>query len=188
MRDQYGNIYYGSDLDELLAISGAAAYGSGMEIYGGGAEIYGAAAYGAQPSRAGQPHWQQPGNARHVDVKMQAGVNLRRFPLGFATTAAVAAGAAGSASAQPQVVYRPEKLVIPSDIAGSFDLTDVKVGKDSQFVAPGNIPARAFSETAVDNLLSFHGVAISQIITISVINTGGAALIFKGYIAGTAVE
>lgn len=188
-------------------IYGAAAYGSGAEIYGNNPyAMYGAAAYGAPPSMqalsmlpaghimnrpAGVPVIPAgpaaPPFARGVDVQMKPGTNVRRFPLGFGPQV-INAGTTATITTRPQCVYRAEKFVVPSDFAANFQINDIKVGKDSQFVASNPLPARAFTEVSVDNLLQFHGAWISQDISVIAQNNAGINQTFFAYMAGTAVE
>ena len=194
--------YYGaSELDRLLAMSGetemvygqdpyANAY-AGLDTAYGGLEMVGVdpRTVRRRPATMAQPGTApMPPDARQVQVSTSVGDHVRRQGLGLSTPTTVAPATQGVASAQPQIPFRPEKLVVPSDINGSFDILDVKVGKDSQFVAPGLVPARVFDEKAVDHILSFHAAAISQVISVSVINNAGVALTFKCYMTGTSVE
>ena len=87
-------------------------------------------------------------------LKKTAPTKSRRFPLGFASVGTVAATTSATIVSRPQVLFRGERLVVPSDIAGDFTIDDVKVGKDSQFVAEGSIPARALQEDGID--VYFH--------------------------------
>lgn len=111
----------------------------------------------------------------------------REYPLGFPTTA-VAAGAATTITTQPQVPFRGRRLIVPSDIAGSFLINDLKVGKNSMFPTSNPVPARAFTELGVGVDLNLDTAQISQIISLAVENTSGAQLDFNAAIIGTAVE
>ena len=111
----------------------------------------------------------------------------REYPLGFPTTT-VNGGASATISAQPQVPFRGRRLLIPSDIAGSFLITDLKVGKNSMFPTSNPVPARAFTELGVGVDLNLDTAQISQLVSIGVTNTSGANLSFNACIIGTAVE
>jgi len=111
----------------------------------------------------------------------------REYPLGFPTTP-VAGGGTATVTSQPQVPFRPRRLIIPSDIAGSFLLNDILVGKNSMFPAPQPVPARAFTELGVGVDLNLDTAQISQIVTLRVENTSGAQLDFNAVMIGTAVE
>jgi hypothetical protein len=112
----------------------------------------------------------------------------RIFPLGFESDGTVAPGVSVVIVSRPQVLFRGERLVIPSDIAGDFVLDDVKVGKDSQFVAEGAIPGRVLQEDAIDVAFQLDTAQISQDVSISVTNISGAARTFRAALIGRAAE
>jgi hypothetical protein len=113
----------------------------------------------------------------------------REVPLGFQSAAAIAAGATANVTTQPQVVFRPDRLVVPSDIAGSFDINDFVVGKNSQFASTATpIPGRIFQEDAVNVSLLGDTAQISQNVTLNVTNFSGAPLTFRAAVIGPAVE
>ncbi len=53
----------------------------------------------------------------------------RDYVLGINSVAAIAAGAPGTAVSFPQIVFRPERFVVPSDIAGQFLISQIIIGK-----------------------------------------------------------
>lgn len=111
----------------------------------------------------------------------------REYPLGFPETE-ITAGSTANVVAFPQIPFRGERLVIPSDIAGLFSIDDVKIGKNSQLVASGPLPARAFSEVSVGVGLHLDTAQVSQQITLVVRNTSGQTATFRGMLIGRAVE
>lgn len=111
----------------------------------------------------------------------------REYPLGFPSTA-VAAGAAATIQTAPQVPFRGRRLLIPSDIAGSFLINDLRVGKNSMFPSANPVPARAFTELGVGVDLNLDTAQISQTVALLVTNTSLAAQTFNACIIGTAVE
>lgn len=111
----------------------------------------------------------------------------RQFPLGFPTTV-IASNASQTITAQTQVVFRPRRIVIPSDIAGSLLVNDFKVGKNSMFPSQDPIPARVFTETAVGVDLHLDTAAVSQLISLSIENTSGASVTFNAAVIGDALE
>ena len=113
--------------------------------------------------------------------------SAREFVIGLGSTALPGLSSA-NISVQPQVIFRPERIVIPSNLAADFLITDVKVGKNSQLVSPGAIPAVVFVENAFGVRLKMDTAQIAQFITISVTNQNGAARNFQGAIIGPAVE
>jgi hypothetical protein len=112
----------------------------------------------------------------------------REFPLGFESALPVGPGATSSITSRPQVPFRGERLIVPSDIAGSFTLLDLRVGKNSQFSSSGAVPARTFQENAVGIRLQLDTAQISQDITINVQNIGGAPQTFRASLIGSALD
>lgn len=112
----------------------------------------------------------------------------RTFPLGFVSNGAIAAGASVVIVSRPQVLFKGQRLVVPSDIAGDFSIDDVKVGKNSQFVAEGAIPARVLQENAFGVSMELDTAQISQDITIAITNISGAARVFRAALIGRAAE
>lgn len=110
----------------------------------------------------------------------------REYPLGFPTTS-LAAATTATISASPQIPFRGRRLLIPSDIAGSILINDIKVGQASQFPASNPVPGRAFTELGVGVDLNLDTAQISQVVSLNVTNTSGAAVSFNAAIIGTAV-
>lgn len=112
----------------------------------------------------------------------------RYYPLGIPATV-IAAGAAATITVRPQVPFRAQRFVVPSDIAGSFTIGDIRVGKNSQFVTADAIPARAFQEDASSGIeLGFDTAQVSQDISIVANNISLAAQTFRAMFMGSAVE
>lgn len=112
----------------------------------------------------------------------------RYWPLGFDSVVTIAAGASAVIESSPQVEFRPERLVVPDSIAGSFLIQDLKVGKNSQFISNDPIPAEAFQTDATNVVLRMDSAKISQIISITVNNISGAAARFFASLMGPAIE
>ena len=112
----------------------------------------------------------------------------RYYPLGVPATT-VAAGAAATIALRPQVPYRAQRLVVPSDIAGSFVITDIRVGKNSQFVTSDPVPARAFQEDASSGIeFGFDTAQVSMDLSIAISNVSLAQQVFRACFLGAAVE
>lgn len=111
----------------------------------------------------------------------------RRYPLGFPTTTVTASGTA-NITAQPQIPFRGERLVIPSDIAGGLLLTDVKVGKNSQLAAGNPLPGRAYTEQGWGVDMHLDTADISQFVQVNLSNTTGHDISFNALLLGRAVE
>jgi hypothetical protein len=114
----------------------------------------------------------------------------REYPIGFDSGAVlIPNGASVSITNRPQVVFRVERLVIPSDIGGGFVVEDVIVGKNSQFASNTvGLPARVFDERGVGVRLAGDTAQISQDITLKITNVSGAPARFRAAIIGPAVE
>ncbi len=111
----------------------------------------------------------------------------RRYPLGFPATT-VTAALTGTSQTQPQIPYRGERLVIPSDFAGGMVLTDVKVGKNSQLAAANPLPCRAFTEQGWGTDLHLDTADISQFVSLSLSNISAHNIVFYALFLGRAVE
>jgi hypothetical protein len=127
-------------------------------------------------------------SANALIVKDDPPTNARRFPLGFESNGTVANAATVNITSRPQVLFKGQRLVIPSDIAGDFTLDDLKVGKDSQFVAEGSIPGRVLQENATQVEFDLDTAQISQDITLIVTNIGGAPRTFRAALWGKVAE
>lgn len=125
--------------------------------------------------------------SRNSAMVVQRGVTkAREFPLGFPTTA-LAAAATANVQTQPQVPFRGRRLTIPSDIAGSLLINDLKIGNASMFPNSNPVPGRMFSELAVGIDLNLDTAQISQVVSLNVTNTSGGAVTFNAAIIGTVV-
>ena len=111
----------------------------------------------------------------------------REYALGLGSTS-VAGNSSANINVQPQVIFRPERLVVPSNIAVDFLITDIKVGKNSQLVSTGALPAVMFTENAFGVRLKMDTAQISMFVTISVTNQSNVARNFQGGLVGPAVE
>jgi hypothetical protein len=113
--------------------------------------------------------------------------SAREYALGLGSTS-VSGSSSANINVQPQVIFRPERLVVPSNLAVDFLITDIKVGKNSQLVSTGALPAVMFTEVAFGVRLKMDTCQISMFVTISVTNQNPAARNFQGGIVGPAVE
>ena len=121
-----------------------------------------------------------------MEVPM-VGNGPREFPMGFGITP-VANGANVIINAQPQVNFRPSRLVIPDSIAPSFMINDFKIGMRSQLVAPGSIPAQSFTQTAVGTAMALDTVNVGQFVTLDVTNVAAQPVNFAASLFGTTLN
>lgn len=112
----------------------------------------------------------------------------REFPVGFDSVTAIAAGASATLTQRPQIIFRPERIVVPAAVAAFFQINDVKVGKNSQLVSAGAIPAATFAETAFGVRLKMDTVQISQDLILIVTNFDVAGHRFLASMIGESVE
>lgn len=113
---------------------------------------------------------------------------VREYVQGFDSLTAIPAAGVQTITQRPQIPFRPERLVVPSDIAGMFLLQDVKVGKNSQFASTQAVPARVFDEKAVGVRLGLDTAQISQDLVLVPINFSAGAQRFFAAMIGTALE
>lgn len=86
----------------------------------------------------------------------------------------IAVGAVGTATTQPQKVYKPERYVIPSTVAPDFLIDSITIGVDLQSPANVSIPAEAFLPNTNLSTVEFATCQISQQIVVRPRNRGGA--------------
>jgi hypothetical protein len=98
----------------------------------------------------------------------------------------IAAGASTNIQQQPQDLFRPERLVIPSDIAFFFSLTDFKIGQKTVFTATGQLPCATFAEGAMGVRLLPDTSNIGNTVTLSATNTDSSSRTFRAAVIGTA--
>lgn len=108
----------------------------------------------------------------------------RRYPLGFVPTA-IAATTTVQIPSAPQNLYRPERLVIPSDIAFDLGIADIKVGNQSQLVQSVEVPAALFSEVAINTGVTFDTAEVGNQVSVNARNKSAAALEFTAGLVGT---
>ena len=112
---------------------------------------------------------------------------IREFVIGFGPTV-ILANSTAIFQAQPQLIFRGSRLIVPSALANNFSINDIRVGKDSQAVSANPIPAAAFSELAVGVNLGLDTATPGIIITISVSNTTAAQQTFAAALIGTSMQ
>ena len=123
-------------------------------------------------------------------VQMGRPTKAREYPLGFDSgVVLIPPGGSAPVINRPQVVFKTERLVVPSDIGGSFVIDDLVVGKNSQFASNSvGVPARVFDENGVGVRLAGDTAQISQDIIIKVTNISGADARFRAAVIGPAIE
>lgn len=126
--------------------------------------------------------------AQSTLVRKEPPTQARHFPLGFDSGVDIAAAALANINQQPQLVFRPERIVVAGAIAPSFLLTDLRVGKNSQFVSAGAVPAETFSNLSQGVALKMDTAQVSQLIVMSVQNISASPARFIASLLGTALQ
>jgi hypothetical protein len=112
----------------------------------------------------------------------------REFPIGFAA-ASVPKNSTVGIETKPQVLFRGERLAIPQSIVVNFDVNDIKVGKDSQLAAPGNLPGECFSNLSIGVRMQLDTAEPGITITLSMFNNdANNDHPFKSCLYGTVIE
>jgi len=111
----------------------------------------------------------------------------RHFPIGF-TQAQIQPGQVSEVEVKPQVLFRGERLAVAPSNARSFTIVDIKVGKDSQLAATGEMPAEAFSALAVGVRMELDTAQPGIVIVLIVRNTDTTAQDFNAVLYGTVFE
>jgi hypothetical protein len=132
-----GDAAHADDDVEELARFGNDGGGGG---HGGGSNIHQRSYSQAYSDRSRQPR-----------VIEEEPTHPRQFPIGFASPQGqpVPGGGQQLIETKPQVLFRGERLAVPNSIVLNFQIVDVKVGKDSQLAAPGNMPSEVFSNISI---------------------------------------
>ena len=130
----------------------------------------------------------QAKQAGAVAVKQTAPTKGRVLMVGFDSVATVAAATTIAITAQPQVLFRPRRLVLSDAAANAFVINDVRVGKDSQFVSAGAVPGSAFRPDAVAIDLQLDTCQIAASIVLNVTNISAAPARFMATMMGDSAE
>lgn len=78
-------------------------------------------------------------------------------------------------------LVKPVRLEIPSEVAADFLITDLKVGKNSQFISPGAIPMSTFNNNRFKYLkIDMDVLQLTMFFTVSVTNINASARNFQG--------
>ena len=114
-------------------------------------------------------------------------LKIREFPVGF-IQAAVGPGQLAELEVKPQVRFQGHRLAVKASQARYFNIVDIKVGKDSQLAATGEMPAEAFSSLAVGTQMELDCAPPGIVITLIVRNTDTAPQDFGAVLYGEVEE
>lgn len=110
------------------------------------------------------------------------------LPVSLPVGTTVAAGATQVITANPQMLFRVERIIISSILAPNFVIDDIKVGNRSQFVQQGVIPAVAFTETSFDAYVKMATLEPAIDFVLQVVNITLGASAFFAMALGQAVR
>ena len=151
-----------------------------------------AAAVSGEEMEVGARRRHHPGRPRagrgQVIVKKHHPQDVHEFPLGFDSGANIAAAGAQQVVATPLAMFRGDRLMVPSDIAGNFVLTQILVGMENQMPGTAALPCRAFQEDSNGARLKLNTCPPSVPITLGVQNVSGGASWFRALLYGTVVK
>jgi hypothetical protein len=108
---------------------------------------------------------------------------FRRQPMGIKSLA-IAAGATVPVTLTPKDAFRPERLSIPSDLAGYFVVSSLMVGNSNEFATSEEIPARLFQEDATEITFGADTCPANGSITFNVKNTSSVTRDFRAALVG----
>lgn len=136
-----------------------------------------AAGAAAQASAMAVPDGTPAGNAiaygSTIGVSDRPASKARLYPIGFVQLAVPASGTV-TVTSRPQILFRPQRLVVPASLAANFVITDLRVGKDSQFAQATELPAEIFSQVAVGVMLTLDTAQISNDLALTIRNIDAA--------------
>lgn len=124
-------------------------------------------------------------DASLVTPRSAAESNLQ--PLGFEFLA-IAAGADALVTTQPQTLFKPTRLMVPTTIAPAFVLKDVKVGNVSQLPSANPIPCESFVPGAFGAGLALRTVNPAINLSLLVNNISGDVQDFRATFFGISVQ
>ena len=140
---------------------------------------------GAAPKSAAKKKALKQLAMRSAGAVIKRGLDRRRrYPLGVVPTT-ITSGDTETIPTTPQNLFRPERLVIPSDIAFDIGVTDVKVGNQSQFVETSEVPGSLFSEVAINTGVTFDTAEIGNQISVQIRNKSLSDVEFTAGFVGT---
>lgn len=171
--DLYTDI--GADEDPvaaLLAVAGATRRRGGLARRNGG---------GISPQQAAML------SKAHAIISQRGPTAARNAILGFGPVAIAGGGVAAVVSA-PQLPFRGEKIIFPSDTASTFRLTSLIVGQANQLPNGNSIPGRTFDERADGMEIVMDTAQANSPISMGITNTGLATATFEASIRGTMVR
>lgn len=122
-------------------------------------------------------------------VSVEPPTQSRHLVLGFDSGAAgIAAAAAANVTANPQKVFRPERISVNSAIASNFLLNTLLIGTNNQLLGAAGASCDTFSSLSVATTMKMDTAQINSTITMNVTNLSLATLRFLASLIGTSVS
>ena len=146
---------------------------------------YAPAPYYPQQQYAPAPPPQTHPQQRYVTT--QAPMNSRDFPVGF-TRNGILPGENAELEVKPQVIFKGKRLAVAHSNASRFVILDIKVGKNSQLAATGEMSAEAFSSQAVGTQMELDTASPGITITLVVRNISSTTENFYAVLYGAVME
>lgn len=137
------------------------------------------------PQIQGSPCGTTPPTVQPEDASCK---RFRQYPLGFGQDD-VPSGETVNVTVEPQIPFKADRVMIPSNIGDSFDVLDIKVGKDSQLPASDQpIDGIAFSEVSMGACVDMDTAQPNTKITLQVRNKSANTVSFRAVLYGTAID
>lgn len=122
-------------------------------------------------------------------VRRREPQRYRVYPLGFDSgSTLIAAAATSTITSRPQVSFKGKRLSVSRASAPSFEITDIKVGKNSQLVTSDAVPAESFTDNSFGSNIDLDTCQQAMNISIAVNNISSASARFRATLFGHAVE
>lgn len=131
------------------------------------------------------PHGPRPSTERRVYTEPYT--RSRNFPVGFVRSQ-IPPGQIADIEVKPQVLFKGQRLAVSSHISRFFTIVDIKVGKDSQLAATGEMPADCFSELAVGVQMELDTAQPGIVMTLRVRNFSSDPQNFMAVLYGAVME
>lgn len=130
--------------------------------------------------------------ARQVDpnavLVQQKKLSNRKRNMACIPATSVGAGATLEISFTVSDLFKPSRLQIEDALTPDFVVNNITIGSQNQFLNANGMPADAFRSDAVDNYLDLDTINPGVPASITVTNTSGGALVFRGGFFGTVVR
>jgi len=126
---------------------------------------------------------------RKPKIRRRAYSRARRQLLPLGDTGTLASGASIDLLGNPQVPFKPERLIIQEIAPGNAAVvTDIKVGKNSQFISAGVFPGALFRGDSAEGLFQFDTARPGIDIVVTILNASSPAADLIAYVGFVGVS